>query len=72
MTSLKKGEKEKLVELAAKNASIVLNTDKERLKREEGRTIGAMKEIGSSHNIIPLFCENRPLPFRRPEYASPD
>ena len=43
----KKGEKEKLVELAAKNASIVLNTDKERLKREEGRTIGAMKEIGS-------------------------
>ncbi|OUP49757.1 excinuclease ABC subunit UvrC [Lachnoclostridium sp. An181] len=42
----KKGEKEKLVELAQKNAAIVLNTDKERLKREEGRTIGAVKEIG--------------------------
>ena len=41
----KKGEKEKLVELAIKNATIVLNTDKERLKREEGRTIGAVKEI---------------------------
>lgn len=40
-----KGEKEKLVELARKNAELVLNTDKERLKREEGRTIGAVKEI---------------------------
>ncbi len=42
-----KGEKEKLVELAAKNAKMVLDTDKERLKREEGRTIGAVKEIES-------------------------
>lgn len=41
----KKGEKEKLVELARTNATLVLNTDKERLKREEGRTIGAVKEI---------------------------
>ena len=41
----KKGEKEKLVELARKNAAQILNTDKERLKREEGRTIGAVKEI---------------------------
>lgn len=41
----KKGEKEKLVELAGTNAALVLNTDKERLKREEGRTIGAVKEI---------------------------
>ena len=41
----KKGEKEKLVELARKNAQLVLSTDKERLKREEGRTIGAVKEI---------------------------
>lgn len=39
------GEKEKLVELARKNAALILNTDKERLKREEGRTIGAVKEI---------------------------
>ena len=41
----KKGEKEKLVELAKKNAQMVLDQDKERIKREEGRTIGAMKEI---------------------------
>jgi excinuclease ABC subunit C len=41
----KKGTKEKLVELAARNAEIVLNQDKDRIKREEGRTIGAMKEI---------------------------
>ena len=41
----KKGTKEKLVELAAKNAALVLKTDKERLKREEGRTIGAVKEL---------------------------
>lgn len=41
----KRGTKEKLVELAAKNARMVLDTDKERLKREEGRTIGAVKEL---------------------------
>ena len=41
----KKGTKEKLVELAQKNAQMVLKNDKERLKREEGRTIGALKEI---------------------------
>lgn len=40
-----KGLKEKLVELAEKNAKLVLSQDKERLKREEGRTIGALKEI---------------------------
>ena len=40
-----KGMTEKLVELAAKNASLVLNQDKEKIKREEGRTIGAVKEI---------------------------
>ena len=39
------GSKEKLVELARKNAAMVLSQDKERIKREEGRTIGAMKEI---------------------------
>lgn len=43
----KKGDKEKLVELAAKNAQLVLQQDKDRIKREEGRTIGAMKEIAS-------------------------
>lgn len=43
----RKGSKEKLLELAARNASMVLTQDKERLKREEGRTIGAVKEIAS-------------------------
>ncbi len=41
----KKGTKEKLVELAAENAAIVLRQDRERIKREEGRTIGAVHEI---------------------------
>lgn len=43
----KKGTKEKLVELARENAQLVLSKDKERLKREEGRTIGAVKEIAA-------------------------
>ncbi len=41
------GAKEKLVELAAQNAKHILEQDRERLKREEGRTIGAVKEIAS-------------------------
>ncbi|MBQ8230802.1 MAG: excinuclease ABC subunit UvrC [Lachnospiraceae bacterium] len=41
------GNKEKLVELAAQNAKLVLNQDREKLKREEGRTIGAVKEIAT-------------------------
>ena len=41
----KKGTKEKLVELARENAWMVLSKDRERIKREEGRTIGAVKEI---------------------------
>ena len=43
----KKGTKEKLVELAVRNAQMVLSQDREKLKREEGRTIGAMKEIAA-------------------------
>lgn len=43
----KKGTKEKLVDLAAKNAAMVLSRDRERMKREEGRTIGAVKEIAA-------------------------
>ena len=47
------GDKEKLVELAAQNAKLILSQDREKLKREEGRTIGAVKEIaeilGLSH-----------------------
>ena len=41
------GQKEKLVDLAAQNAKLILSQDKERLKREEGRTIGAVKEISA-------------------------
>ena len=43
----KRGAKEKLVELAAKNAQMVLDQDREKIKKEEGRTIGAMKEIST-------------------------
>ncbi len=41
----KKGNKEKLVELAAKNARLVLDQDREKLRREEKRTLGAMHEL---------------------------
>ena len=41
----KKGQKEKLVELAEKNARMVLEKDRERIKREEARTVGAVREI---------------------------
>ena len=47
ITVPKKGTKEKLVELAYQNAQMVLQRDKERIKREEGRTIGAVKEIAA-------------------------
>lgn len=43
----RKGTKEKLVELAEKNARMVLIQDSEKIKREESRTIGALKEIGN-------------------------
>lgn len=49
----KKGTKEKLVELAQHNAQIILNQDRERLKKEEGRTIGAVKEIGKWLHMEP-------------------
>lgn len=41
------GQKEKLVELAQKNAALVLSTDKEKIKLEQARTIGAVHEIES-------------------------
>lgn len=50
------GQKEKLVELASKNAFLVLSQDKERIKREEGRTIGAVREI---ENLLGLEHLNR-------------
>ena len=40
-----KGSKKRLVDLAYENASIVLQRDGEKLKREEKRTIGAVKEL---------------------------
>jgi len=50
------GSKEKLVELAAQNAKLILSQDREKLKREEGRTIGAVKEIAT---ILDLPCVDR-------------
>ena len=47
----KKGEKERLVELAEKNASLVLQQDAEKIKREEKRTIGAVHEIEALLNL---------------------
>lgn len=49
-----RGAKERLVELAARNAQLVLSQDRERIKREEGRTIGAVKEIEEILGISPL------------------
>ncbi|MBO5573665.1 MAG: excinuclease ABC subunit UvrC [Clostridium sp.] len=43
----KKGQKEKLVELAKKNADMVLSQDRDKIKREELRTIGAMNQVAS-------------------------
>ena len=40
-----RGEKNKLVDLAARNAEMVLKQDRERIKKEELRTIGAMKQV---------------------------
>ena len=50
-----KGKKEKLVELAANNAMLVLSKDKERMKREEGRTIGAVKEIEKLLGLTDIY-----------------
>ena len=49
------GSKEKLVELAAKNAELILSKDKERIRREEGRTIGAVKEITALLNLENIY-----------------
>lgn len=39
------GTKEKLLEMSEENARIILNNDKEKIKREEARTLGAVREI---------------------------
>ncbi len=41
----KRGDKERMIELAEKNAKLVLEKDKEKIKREQQKTIGAVKEI---------------------------
>lgn len=41
----KRGQKERMLELAKKNAYIVLTKDAEKLKTERARTVGAMEEI---------------------------
>ena len=46
-----KGEKERLVELAARNADLVLTQDEEKIKREELRTIGAMNQVGQLDRV---------------------
>ena len=46
-----KGQKEKMLELAKQNAELVLSRDSERIKREELRTLGAVKEIEALLNL---------------------
>ena len=41
----KRGQKERMLELAKRNAKLVLTKDAEKLKEERARTIGAMEEI---------------------------
>ena len=41
----RKGQKSRLVDLAVENAALILSKDRERMKREEGRTIGAVREL---------------------------
>lgn len=50
----KRGQKEKMVELAEKNARMVLDQDLERIRREQERTIGAMAEIAGLLNLSGL------------------
>lgn len=49
-----RGEKERLVELAQKNAKLVLTQDTEKIKREEIRTRGAVRQIEEWLGIAPL------------------
>ena len=42
-----RGTKEKLVAMARENSEIVLRQDRERIRQQEGRTIGAMQEIAT-------------------------
>lgn len=48
-----KGDKEKLVDLARKNAELVIKQDLEKIKREEAKTTGALKEL-AQYMELPL------------------
>jgi excinuclease ABC subunit C len=50
-----KGDKERLVELAEKNASLVLQQDSEKIQKEEARTLGAVKQISEMLDL-PQIC----------------
>jgi excinuclease ABC subunit C len=50
----KKGEKEKLVELARKNAELILTQNKDKMKRDEQQTKGALKELRESLGLETL------------------
>ncbi|MCR5501618.1 MAG: excinuclease ABC subunit UvrC, partial [Lachnospiraceae bacterium] len=47
------GQKEKLVELAVRNAELILEKDRERIRRDEAKTVGAVRELGELLNIAP-------------------
>lgn len=49
-----KGQKEKLVELACQNASLILGKNREKLQREEGRTLGAVRELAQALGLSAL------------------
>ena len=50
----RRGTYSRLVQMARENASLVLKTDRERARLEEGRTIGAMQEIASALGLSHL------------------
>jgi len=47
----KKGDKEKMIELAFKNATMVLTKDRDKLVREQKRTVDAVTNISETLNI---------------------
>ena len=66
-----KGQKERLVELAARNAALVLGQDKERLKRDEQRTIGAVRHDYGGLWESRAYAASRPTIFPIPAEWSP-
>ena len=48
-----KGKKEKLVDLARRNAELLLAQDRERIKKELNKTLGAIAEIGGWLSVAP-------------------